>query len=455
MMYRSTVATLLLGASFGLASCGVTYTSPKVSEQAQGLDVRILPLTSQSVLLANRAPYTPRALPAAFYQTSGSGQLRGAGALPEQPYVPSETRERQELRIPPQTPVSPYKIGVGDVVLLATKSAGATVEQLSGLLAAQTQRQGYSVRDDGTISIPDVGKVRIGGMTLDQAEAEVFQLLVTSGIDPAFSLEVSEFNSQRVAVGGAVRAAKVLPLSLNPLSLNEALTLAGGLAITDKEFATIRIYRGGTLYQIPFDAYQKRSDLQSLRLQAGDAVYADTTYDLDRALQFYEQQINVINLRRGARAQALGELQAEIGLRRAALDEQRSNFQARASLDAEGRDYVYLSGEVSKQGRFPLPYGRQATLADALYGSGGFPTVTGSPSHIYVLRPSSNPAELGAVTAWHLDARNAAALTLATRMQMRPDDVIFIKEQPITTWNRAASQFFSILSSAATKALGG
>jgi polysaccharide export outer membrane protein len=455
MKYRSTAATLLLGVGFAVASCGVTYTSPSVSENAQGVDVRVLSLTSQSVLMANRSPYTPRALPSAFYQTSGGGELRGVGALPEQPYMPRETRGTQELRVPPAAQVGPYEIGVGDVVLLATKSAGTTVEQLSGLLAAQTQRQGYTVRDDGTISIPDVGQVRIGGMTLDQAEAEVFQLLVTNGIDPAFSLEVSEFNSKRVAVGGAVRSATVLPLSLNPLSLNEALTLAGGLAVQDEEFATIRIYRDGTLYQIPFETYQQRSDLQDLRLQEGDAVYADTTYDLDRALRFYEQQINVINLRRGARSQALGELQSEIGLRRSALDEQRSNFQARTSLDAEDRDYVYLSGEVSKQGRFPLPYGRHATLADALYGSGGFPTVTGSPSDIYVLRPSTNPAEFGAVTAWHLDARNAATMTLATRMQMRPDDVIFIKEQPITSWNRAASQFFPIVIGAATDAVGG
>lgn len=453
MMHRSVLTALMMSASLATASCGITYTSPKVSTRADGVNVRVLSLTSESVLLANRTAYTPRALPSAFYQVAGGGQLRGVGALPAPPFVPQETRGQLELRVPPAAETGPYVIGVGDVVLLATKSAGSTVEQLSGLLAAQTQRQGYTVRDDGTISIPDVGQVRINGMTLDEAEAEVFQLLVSAGVDPAFSLEVSEFNSQRVAVGGAVQRAQVLPLGLRPLTLNEALTVAGGLSVQDAEFATIRIYRGGTLYQIPLETFLQRADLQKLRLQDGDAIYADTTYDLDRALRFYEQQISVIGLRSGARSQALGELQSEIGIRREALAEQRGNFQARTQLDAEDRDYVYLSGEVSKQGRFPLPYGRQATLADALYGSGGFPTVTGSPSDIYVLRPSANPGEFGAVTAWHLNARNAATITLATRMEMRPDDVIFIEEQPITSWNRAASQFFPILIGAATSAL--
>ena len=57
------------------------------------------------------------------------------------------------------------------------------------------------------------------------------------------------------------------------------------------------------------------------------------------------------------------------------------------------------------------------------------------------------------VTAWHLDARNAANLTLATRFEMRPNDIIFIEEQPITRWNRAFQQFFPSLLSSAESAL--
>ncbi len=93
---------------------------------------------------------------------------------------------------------------MGDVVLLATKSGASTVEELSGLLAAQNRRQGYTVQDDGgAIAIPDVGRIMLGGMTLEEAEAELFQALVENQIDPSFSLEIAEFNSQRVAVGGA------------------------------------------------------------------------------------------------------------------------------------------------------------------------------------------------------------------------------------------------------------
>jgi polysaccharide export outer membrane protein len=52
---------------------------------------------------------------------------------------------------------------------------------------------------------------------------------------------------------------------------------------------------------------------------------------------------------------------------------------------------------------------------------------------------------MGAVTAWHLDASNAVNLIVATRMEMRPNDVIFIAEQPITRWNRVIQQFVPTL----------
>jgi polysaccharide export outer membrane protein len=39
-----------------------------------------------------------------------------------------------------------------------------------------------------------------------------------------------------------------------------------------------------------------------------------------------------------------------------------------------------------------------------------------------------------------LNTKNAAALTLATRFELRPNDIIFIAEQPITKWNRVINQ---------------
>ena len=70
----------------------------------------------------------------------------------------------------------------------------------------------------------------------------------------------------------------------------------------------------------------------------------------------------------------------------------------------------------------------------------GVTVETGDVSQIYVLRASSDPREFGAVTAWHLDARNAANYALSTKFELRPDDIVFVAQQPITKWNRAVAQ---------------
>ena len=448
---RLRLAAGALLATLTLAACGITYTAPSVSQSAGGAAVRVVDLDAQTVLLANRDPYRPRTLPAAFSVTAGgSGMGRGVGALPTPPVVPQERPVPLDLRPPPATAPAPYRLGIGDVVLLATRGTASTIQELSGLMAIQNQRQGFTVRDDGAIAIPEIGNVQLAGLTLEDAEAAVFRLLVENGLNPVFSLEVAEFNSRRATIGGAVGRPAIVPIGLTPPNLREALTAAGGISARDQDYVSIRLYRDGNLYQIPFKDYMARADLQQLYLQNGDAVYVDTTYDLERAFAFYQQEIGVISLRQSARAQALGELSQEISLRRAALGEERSNYQTRLDLDAVDRDYVYLAGEVAQQSRYNLPFERQATLADVLYGSGGFPALTGDPSEIYVLRASSNPAEFGAITAWHLDASNAVNLTLMTRMTMRPDDIVFIEQQPITTWNRALQQALPLLNQATT-----
>lgn len=426
-----------------LSSCGVTYTSPKVSEDNTSYDVSVVEMTPDVVSRANTSKYQPKRLPAAFTQTSGAGgSPRGPGSLPQAPDVPSETVPGAlELRLPPAVERSAYKIGIGDVILLATRAPGGTVEQLSGLLAAQSQRQGYTVRDDGAIAIPEVGAVSVEGLTVEEAEERVFQRLVQNQLDPEFSLEIADFNSKRVSIGGAVKQSLVVPITLNPLHLDEAITAAGGIALANDDYASIRIYRDGALYQIPLSDYYKNTAVRKTVLTDGDSVFVDNAYDLEQAQQFYEQEIQALQIKQQARINALNELQTEIDLRRSELAERRSNFQAKLELGAVDQDHVYLAGEVTQQSRIALPFETKASLADVFYENGGFPTTTGNPAHIYVLRAKDGES----LTAYHLSARNIVNMAMATKFEMRPDDIIFVQEQPITVWGRSLQQAFPIL----------
>jgi len=431
----------LLAAGFAaLSGCGGLYNSPKVvaGESAVG-EVRVIAIDSMSVGVANQSDYRPRTLPAVFARSAGTaGSAIGAGAIPEPAFVPEDRPARLATRLPPPYQPGSYQIGIGDVLLLSTRDTASTVEALTGLLAAQNRRQGYTVQDDGAITIPEIGRVRLAGLTLEEAEAEVFEALVGNQIDPTFSIEIAEFNSQRVSIGGAVRTPRTVPVTLKPTNLAEALAAVGGVTVKDRDYASIRLFRDGSLYQIPLRSYLETPALQKIFLKDGDSVFVDTEFDLDKAQGYFTQQIQLATFRQSARDTALRQLQTEVNLRRGELDEQRQSYRARVDLDAVERDYVYIAGEVGVQNRFTLPFERKASLADALFDkTEGVPNRTGNVSELYVLRAS---ADGRGVDAWKLDALNAANLVLATRFELRPNDIIFVAEQPVTALDRLVSQ---------------
>lgn len=436
--------TVLVCSSLALCACGVTYHSPTVKGQAAGLEVQVVPITASSVRQANAAPYTPMSLPTAFHAVASGSGLKGDGPLPKPPLVAPQPHQTIVAKFPADTAPRQYQIGVGDVVQILSKNTAHPVGELGGVIAAQIQRQGYTVRDNGSISVPDIGQINVAGKTLEQAEDALFQSLVSRNIDPAFSLEILEYNSQHVAIGGNVARSGLVPITVTPLRLGAALAQVGGITSSSSETTAIRLYRDGKLYQIPAEDMRSSPKARDLLLLSGDAIFVDEGYDLERASLFYHHQITAIGLKRSARLNALAELDAELNLQRGALDEQRSTFTSRRDLGAEIRDYVYLAGEVSQQGRVALPYEQQASLADVLYNEGGFDTKTGDPAQIYVIRSGSDIGNTH-VTAWHLDATNVVNIALATRMQMRPNDIVFIEEQTITKWSRAFEQAFPIL----------
>lgn len=432
----------LLSSMIFFAGCGLVYHGQEVvSGVTDGTKVRVVDVTAETVLVANRNAYTPRDLPAAFAQTAGlQGQMMGTGAIPEPAYTAQTRPGTLETRLPPPITPQPYRIGAGDVILLATPS-GSSIDELAGLLAAQNNRQGYTVQDDGAIAIPNVGRVQISGMTIEDAETALFQRLVDAQIDPTFSVEIASFNSQKVSVGGAVSNPGVTPVTLTPLYLDEVIAQAGGVVAPNMDYVTVRLYRDGTLYQIPLTELYAGAQMQRILLQSGDSVFVDTAYQIDQAAAYFQQQIQLGNFRQGARASALSALSSEVALRRGELSEARGNFTAAVSLDAVDRDYVYLTGELKKAGRFTLPFGRKATLSDALFeGAGGLNVMTSDPREIYVLRGSSDPLEFDSVTAWHMNAQNPAVLVLANRFEMQPGDIIFVSEKPVTRWNRTINQ---------------
>lgn len=511
----------VIAAVLAASGCGVIYTSPSVHDSASGtgprapFDVVVTPLTLETAMDANLSAYVPARLPDAFRPAPPTETPAIAGGGGRMPDIPSpeirETREGAglddelppaataletpagalEVDLPPDVPAEPYRIGVADVLLLSANTSGATLSDVPSLLNAQSSRQGYIVQDDGAIAVPDVGRVRVAGLTLEEAEAEIFQALVAQRVDPSFSLEVAEFNSQRVSVGGAVRAPMVQPISLKPLHLSEALQFAGGVPPSEADHAVVRLFREGQVFQVPLRRLYDPAGLVDVLLRDGDAVYVDADYDVTQARAYFEEQLRLREARLREREFAFRQREADISevqfsialaqfeLQKAQLRQQidqmrisaagyqiqrnadlrlasadaRAAFQQRVDLGAVARDYAYVAGEVYNPRRFALPFESRATLADVLFEERGLNVNFGDYSEIYLLRPGMDGAPPGMVTAYHLDAANAAAIVTATRMELRPNDVVFVAEQPVTTWNRIINQLTpNLLSQAASLA---
>jgi polysaccharide biosynthesis/export protein len=447
-------AITLSVALLALASCGVIYTAPGVSDGSQtgtapgtDYDVEVVALTYESAAAANLKPYVPARLPAAFQP----GASAGAGSVARAPQVPAlpPATARASVRpgsvadnFPPLTEPEPYRIGISDVLLLSVNGYG-TLENLPGLISAQNKRQGYIVQDDGAIAIPDAGRIRVAGMTLQDAEAEIFRALVAAGIDPSFSLEIAEFNSQRVSIGGLVNAPQLVPITLKPLYLYEAIELAGGISATDPGVTRIQLFRNGKSYQIGLERFLSDPAARRIAMLAGDSVYIGSEYREAEAQRYFAEQLQLrqvqfqdtnfliqieqVKAQREATAQQI-------------LEDQRDLFKDRLELGAVERQYAYRAGEVRRPGRLALPFERSMSLADVLFDDGGIDIRVGDYSEIYVLRAESDPQFNGGLTAFRLNAANAVNLAVATRMEIRPNDVVFVAEQPVTSWNRALSQ---------------
>ncbi len=300
-------------------------------------------------------------------------------------------------------------------------SAVAPALSQPGLEAAVAERRAYTVQDDGAISIPDIGRVRIVGLTMSETEQAIFEALLERQKEPSFSIEIAEFNSQRVNVSGLVAQPTAVPITLRPLYLRDALTAAGGAKVSNVEDGTVLLYRDGETFRMLLSDIYSDPSLGRRILKDGDSVYVGTLYSEERAKGYLDDQIRIFQAQNSARLN------------------DRNAVRDQLEIGAYPVDRVYLVGEVKQQVAVNLPFGQKAMLADMLFSKfgRGFDLRTANVSQIYVLRFSELSRR---VTAYHLDARSIGNLVVASKLEMRPNDFIFISEQPITAWNRVIQQ---------------
>ena len=235
--------------------------------------------------------------------------------------------------------------------------------------------QGHLVGPDGAIFFPYIGAVRVENRTLADVRDEVTTRLARFIQDPQLDVRIAAFRSKRVYVTGEVAMPGVVPVTDVPLTLVEALSVAGG-GTPEAALQGVQVARNGVSRTFDLQALLERGDMtQNLLLRDGDVIYVPES-------SFYS---------------------------------------------------VHVLGEIDTPGVVPMTRGR-LNLAEVITRSGSFDPINADPRRVLVFRNGSDRP----VVYW-LDAKSPHMMLLATQFQMQPQDVVYVASTGLARWNRLVS----------------
>lgn len=236
--------------------------------------------------------------------------------------------------------------------------------------------QGHLVNSKGRIFFPYIGEVDVGGKTLVEIREDVSRRLAKYIQDPQLDVRIASFRSKKVNISGEVKTPGVVPLTDMPLTLMEALTMAGGQT-PEAALQSVQVVRDGVSRTYDVRALLERGDMsQNLLLQDGDVVYVP-----------------------------------------------ENSWYA-----------IHMLGEVREPGAVPMSRGR-LNLAEAITRSGGFLQATADLERVFVFRGSYDEPNV-----YWLDVKSPDAMLLATQFRMQPQDVVFVASSNFARWDMLIAQ---------------
>ena len=229
------------------------------------------------------------------------------------------------------------------------------------------------VDNEGYIVFENVGKVKAAGRTLNELKTDFESLMQTvPGSQNAFQIQITDFASQKALLTPHGKPGVLIPITDTPTKVSEVLT-QNGLSIDANNITQISLQRDGRTYAFSLD---------DLLDQNGPDIYLQPEDHLSAQVLPYKE------------------------------------------------NKVFILGGVSPQ-IFKINPANRETLADILFTSGGpLSASSAKRSEVYLLR-GSNP-----VVAYHLDAQSPTRLIVADAMELRPNDILYVAEQPIMSFNR-------------------
>lgn len=204
-----------------------------------------------------------------LYTACGGGTKSGSEFTLPQPKrdINTESQELNRKLIQEtfsSTAAADYLVGPGDLLNIE-------------VLEAPELKTEARVNSQNSISFPLLGQVDVGGLTSEEVEQRIRELLTEKYMnDPHVVVSIKEYRSQRVAVIGSVKKPGTYEL-LGKGNLLDALALAGGLTEKASEIAYVtRKNKQGQEKSVKIDLNELldkgKTDL-NIPINMGDVVY--------------------------------------------------------------------------------------------------------------------------------------------------------------------------------------
>ena len=285
-----------------------------------------------------------------------------------------------------------YRLGKGDVLSIVVwyQPDMAAQGAAPGRSQAQQVSNGSWVSDRGTIFYPLVGELKVEGKTIDQVRTELDSRLRKYIRNPQVDVTVSQFRSQKVSVSGSVRQAGQLPITNVPLTLIDAIDLAGGTTDT-ADPQNVKWTHKGVEKTISLEDLRASGDMsQNYLLSDGDIVY----------------------------------------------------------VPSNENNRIHVMGEVTRQNSLPMPP-KGMNLTDAISRAEGMNQMLANATGVFVIRNVPSDYEKP-IHVYQLNLKDASAYALGTQFKLKTDDVVYVTAAPIARWNRVVIQAVGAINSAAS-----
>ena len=236
----------------------------------------------------------------------------------------------------------------------------------------------YLIDQEGMIDLPFVGKVKLDGLTLNEAQKILIEVVKDFYKNPDLQINIEEFNSSKVYIVGAVRNQKIIKLDQKPIKLIEAAIEANfNPSAQDKLFGTKGfLRRDNEVYKINLaNAFSGTDEKENFYLKKDDVIFID-----------------------------------------------------------KNSDAIHVFGEVSKPGVYFPNIGYSLT---ELISTSGLNQITANAKKVYVIREKFD--SFLEVDVFQLDIRNPVNLIAGRKFMLQSKDIVFVPPTEIVKWNRTIS----------------